>query len=460
MSDGEEESRDAAPRGATLDDWKLLDVMPGVPERALRTAYARKLKTTKPETDPDGFQRLRAAYERARTSLAEDKPAAEATAAPEAAGDDTRALADLMHRFESRRRRGNVEGALAVVDEALSGPFRAAWRNGVEDALFDSIADDPSARLRLVGTLAARFDWGEATGRQVKRSEGRITAVRERAEAAALVTAFRARAAAARAGTGPEGDKILARILGPYRVGLYDRALVDAERAVAVEFMSVAHRLSGVDGFVDPRMLAALRSALGAAPLGDPPPARQSAPAPKSPAVSAPPRRRRSFSWRYLYFAALALLLVGRTFQSEFGKPDPDAATYSSSVGRPDIPDSLEVSWQGDQGLLNLQPLLQEQSIDTVSAVRIRYGDESKDVPLSALRENSVVAIPRRVNELFLRLVFTDGTLGPNKDFDIAEPKPGQPPAPSPPKTNELAAHPGDATAAPIPNVVDTDPLR
>ena len=439
----------AEQKGATLDDWKLLDVMPGVPARLLRTAYARKLKTTKPETDPAGFQRLRAAYERALASLAEDAPRADA--APDAV--DQQALADLMHRFESRRRRGDMAGALAPVDEALSGSFRAAWRNAVEDALFDSIAEDPSTRLRLVRALSTRFDWGEASGRQTKRQAalgaGKINAVRERAEAADLVATFRARAAAARTGAGPAGDRILARILGPYRVGLYDRELGDTEREVAIEFMSVYHRLAGVDGFVDPRMLAAVRAAVGAAPWASPPPAPQPAAPQRPAAASAPPRRKRYLNWRYVYFAAVALLFAGRAFQGEFGKSDPDAATYTSSVGRPDIPNTLDVSWKGDKGLLNLGPLLRERFVDTISAVRVKYADASRDIPLADLRQNAVVTIPSGMNELFLRLVFRDGTLGANKDFEVDNPKP------------DTAGAPDERPASPqVPKAAEPDRTR
>ena len=456
MSDGGDGNEAAR---ATLDDWKLLDVMPGVPERVLRTAYARKLKVMKPETDPDGFQRLRAAYERALESLADNPADAQAApasdgapaSAPSAEADAT-ALADLMHGFESRRRRGDVEGALALVDEALSGTFRAAWRNAIEDALFDSIAEDRSARFALVRELAERFDWGEATGRQADRSAATITGVRERAEAAALAESFRARAAAARAGTGPHGDRILARILGPYRVGLYDRALSDPEREVAVEFMSAYHRLSELDGFVDPRMLSAVRAALGAAPLASPPPQPQAAAGAMPPASprqpAAKPKARWGANFRYIYLALLVLLFAGRAFQGTFNT-SPDAPTYSSSIGRPDIPQTLDVTWRDNDGLLNMQPLLQEQFLDKVAALRVAYGAESKDIPITDLRENSIVTIPKGEKEMMLRLVFADGTLGPNKHFELDQPKDSQP-GPEDPRRNPIAPD-----ASPVPRFAD-----
>ncbi|MDN2716393.1 J domain-containing protein [Janthinobacterium sp. SUN120] len=72
--------------------WKILDTEPTGDERALKRAYAKRLKVTRPEDDPAAFQELREAYEYALRHVhlfAEEFPepqAAEAAAAetPEA----------------------------------------------------------------------------------------------------------------------------------------------------------------------------------------------------------------------------------------------------------------------------------------------------------------------------------------------------------------------------------------
>jgi len=63
-----------------VDCWNVLGVEPDADERAIKLAYSKRLKTTRPEDDSEGFQQLRDAY---KTALA----AVEAGLAEEAVGD-------------------------------------------------------------------------------------------------------------------------------------------------------------------------------------------------------------------------------------------------------------------------------------------------------------------------------------------------------------------------------------
>ena len=53
-------------------DWITVGIVPTQDRRTLRTAYAAQLKLHSPETDPEGFQRLREAYERLLQALDAD----------------------------------------------------------------------------------------------------------------------------------------------------------------------------------------------------------------------------------------------------------------------------------------------------------------------------------------------------------------------------------------------------
>lgn len=58
-----------------MNHWQLLSLTPDADERSIKRAYARLLKTHRPDENPDEFQRLREAYE---ASLAEARWRAQA----------------------------------------------------------------------------------------------------------------------------------------------------------------------------------------------------------------------------------------------------------------------------------------------------------------------------------------------------------------------------------------------
>ena len=67
--------------------WAILGTEPTGDERALKRAYAKRLKVTRPEDDPAAFQELRDAYEYALRHahlFAEEFPEAQEVEAPEA----------------------------------------------------------------------------------------------------------------------------------------------------------------------------------------------------------------------------------------------------------------------------------------------------------------------------------------------------------------------------------------
>ena len=58
-----------------MNHWQVLSLTPNADERSIKRAYARLLKTHRPDENPDAFQRLREAYE---ASLAEARWRADA----------------------------------------------------------------------------------------------------------------------------------------------------------------------------------------------------------------------------------------------------------------------------------------------------------------------------------------------------------------------------------------------
>ena len=54
-----------------MNVWQELGIAPTAEVREIRRAYAQRLRHTHPEDDPEGFQRLRAAYESAMAAAAE-----------------------------------------------------------------------------------------------------------------------------------------------------------------------------------------------------------------------------------------------------------------------------------------------------------------------------------------------------------------------------------------------------
>ncbi|KTS22436.1 hypothetical protein NS228_27330 [Methylobacterium indicum] len=424
----------SATRAAAL---ALLGLAPGADERALKSAYARRLKTVRPDVDPEGFQALRAAYESVRGTLAAPEPETEARPAP---AIDPAARDDLLHRLDARRRRGDAAGALAVVDAALSGGLDLAWRESVEDGLFDHLARDPSVRPELLRGMSERFAWGEATTRQGARDAEGLALLRQRIEGADIADALRARAEAVLKGEGAPGDTVLPRLLGPYRVGLFDRGLDDAEREVAVEVLNaVLGPLAEVDGLIDARILAALRGALGAAPLAAAPPAAVAPPAEAAEAASGAPINPPSkWNWSSAGVIWLAIVVLGNIASHWPGGSEPPArapvSTPSPSpspwperewaMRQPPVEMNFPVHTRQADGRLglDLSKLLSPEVRRALKAVRIGPPDRKPArLDLAAIEREPIRFAPPGGTTLRVQLVFDDGAVTDFYDFDLAE---------------------------------------
>jgi hypothetical protein len=128
--------------------WQLLQIAPDSDERSIKRAYARLLKTNRPDDNPEDFQRLREAYEAA---LAEARwRASDEEASSEAHGGDV----DYVDRAE--------RDVSALGSEA---PFAADSRS---ETFAQEFAFTPAAESAPEPSLAQMQQWlAEGKDRQV-----------------------------------------------------------------------------------------------------------------------------------------------------------------------------------------------------------------------------------------------------------------------------------------------------
>ncbi|RZM31790.1 MAG: hypothetical protein EOP67_31155, partial [Sphingomonas sp.] len=145
----------------TPEDWACLGIAPTDAADVVRRAYRQRLKTTGPEVDPEGFQRLRAAYEAALQ-------ACRSTPAPivQSAVDAEEFIAALA----ARRTAGDETGAIALVDDTrASYPPGSAASEVIEGALLDHVALERTLSPSLFLHLVHLFDWRDTQGYAARR---------------------------------------------------------------------------------------------------------------------------------------------------------------------------------------------------------------------------------------------------------------------------------------------------
>lgn len=145
-----------------MSDWRaLLGLDAGADERAIKRAYAKQLRVTRPEDDPVAFQRLHEAYQAALTQLREDAaPPAEDHPVQEASTDtvDAEGVAAQLLVVAGQGDTALLQQSLQQQPELWS--LHGKQRIGAA-VLQRLVTDEPALPRSTFDTLSACFSWDD-----------------------------------------------------------------------------------------------------------------------------------------------------------------------------------------------------------------------------------------------------------------------------------------------------------
>lgn len=406
----------------TPEDWARLGIAPTDVTDIVRRAYRERLKTTGPEIDSEGFQRLRAAYE-AVSQACRSGPISVPSSDVDAEG--------FIVALAARRAADDEAGAIASVDRIRAAyPPGSAASEVIENALLDHVALQRRLAPSLFLHLVRLFDWRDMQGHAARRDPEHHAVILDRIAAEDFFAAFSAYARA------PEG-KLEALVLAPYGEAL-ERLTTDGigpeQRA---EIRGVFDQFLSHGGLLIERLdggtLALLRQAVEGPPLLGEPVATQrlvAVPPPVGVVTSAVPTLSGKTRWkiRAATVALVGAIVLGKVFYKSdrpaYGGND---TALAASVALPLLKDP-KVPWvdmvqEPDGVRVDWAPVMRMRH--AIRDLRVGYNDEKPttvfplpqfDAPIGFIAPPSVTAISMRIRT-------TDGVWSSIRRYPIPQEK-------------------------------------
>ncbi|AEF20499.1 J domain-containing protein [Pseudomonas fulva] len=151
-----------------VSPWELLGLDAGADTRSIKRRYAQLLKQTRPDEDPESFQRLREAYEWAldwaqRTQNVDEPPVVHESVTPPPFGDGQRAFAPLTETQSQDSDENawicSLPDSCASLDDALFQAREAGLEQVLELELLRRSQLPGERAIEIVRWAMARLDW-------------------------------------------------------------------------------------------------------------------------------------------------------------------------------------------------------------------------------------------------------------------------------------------------------------